>query len=97
MQIGEQPCTGIHDRAIELCVERRDCHVGLLVPFQNDVLAFWPSVDDATRILVVAVWRPDSDRSVQPYGGAVNLLEAFLSTVGGGGNGGVYPAPSASP
>ena len=97
VRTGEQPCTGIHDRAITLCVERRDCHPGLLVPFQDDVLAFWPSVDIEERVLALAVWRPDSDRSVEPYGGAVKLLEAFLSTVGGGGNGGVYPAPSASP
>ena len=29
------PCTGIDDRAVELCLEKRDCHPGLLVPFQE--------------------------------------------------------------
>jgi hypothetical protein len=92
----EQPCSGIHDRAIALCVERRDCHPGLLVPFTEDVLAFWPAVGDDASVMVVAVWRPDSDPSVETYGGSVALLEAFLSTFGGVGKGGVYPAPSPS-
>ncbi len=96
-QTNDQPCTGVRDRAIALCVERRDCHPGLLVPFKDDVLAFWPTVGDDSSVMAVAVWRPDSDKSVESYGGAVKLLEAFLSTFGGVGQDGVYPAPKPSP
>jgi hypothetical protein len=90
------PCAGIHDRAVTLCVERRDCHLGILVPFRDEVQAFWPTVVDEPGVTIVAVWRPDSDPSVAGYGGSVNLLMAFLSTMYGGGNSGVYPAPSSS-
>ncbi len=76
------PCTGIDDRAVELCLERRDCHPGLLVPFKEDVQAFFSAgIYDADAMTVVAVWRPESDQSVAPYGGSQRLLEAFLSTM----------------
>jgi hypothetical protein len=96
-QTDEQPCTGIKDRATALCVERRDCHPGFLVPFKDDVLAFWPTVGDDASVTAVAVWRSDADPTVEPYGGAVNLLEAFLSTIDTGQSGPVYPAPLPSP
>ena len=32
---GNTPCTGIHDRAVQLCLEKRDCHPGLLVAFET--------------------------------------------------------------
>jgi len=34
------PCSGIEDRAIRLCIEKRDCHPGVLVRFDSAVLAF---------------------------------------------------------
>jgi hypothetical protein len=81
-------CTGIHERAVPLCVEERDCHPGLLVPFENDVQAFFSGgIYDAGAMTVVAVWRPEADSSVAPYGGSRRLLEAFLSTMD------VWPAP----
>ena len=76
------PCTGIEDRAVELCLEKRDCHPGLLVPFQEDVHAFFSGGDYAQDAMtIVAVWRPETDSSVAPYGGSQRLLEAFLSTM----------------
>jgi hypothetical protein len=36
-QSGKTPCTGVNDRAVELCLENWDWHPGLLVPFRNDV------------------------------------------------------------
>lgn len=79
---GNTPCTGIHDRAVELCLEKWDCHPGLLVPFENDVQAFFSGgIYAADAMTIVAAWRPESDSSVVPYGGAQRLLEAFLSTM----------------
>jgi hypothetical protein len=76
------PCAQIDDRAVELCLERRDCHPGLLVPFKEDVQAFFSGgIYDAKAMTVVAVWRPDSGPSVARFGGAQRLLEAFLSTM----------------
>ena len=76
------PCSGIADRAVELCLEKRDCHPGLLVPFESDVQAFFSGGDYAADAMtIVAVWRPESDASVAPYGGARRLLEGFLSTM----------------
>ena len=79
---GSTPCTGIADRAVELCLERRDCHPGLLVPFDGDVAAFFSGgIYDPEAMTVVTVWRPEDARSVRPYGGARRLLEGFLSTM----------------
>jgi hypothetical protein len=83
------PCTGIHERAVPLCLEKLDCHPGLLVPFKADVHAFFSGgTYDSDAMMVVAVWRPESDASVEPYGGSRRLLEAFLSTMD------VWPAPT---
>jgi hypothetical protein len=80
---GNTPCTGIHERAVPLCLEARDCHPGLLVPFKDDVQAFFSGgTYDPQAMTVVAVWRGEADSSVTPYGGAQRLLEAFLSTMG---------------
>jgi hypothetical protein len=76
------PCTGIADRAVELCLEARDCHPGLLVPFSTDVQAFFSGgIYDSDAMTIVAVWRSESHPSVAPYGGAQRLLESFLSTM----------------
>lgn len=79
---GASPCTGIAERATQLCVEPRDCHPGLLVPFKEDVQAFVSGgnfADDAVTIL--ALWRSDEHESVAAYGGGTALLEAFLETM----------------
>lgn len=78
---GFGPCTGIQDRAVPLCIEKRDCHPGLLVPFTEDVKAFLTGGIYGDTMVVVAVWRPESHRSVAPFGGSRRLLEAFLSTM----------------
>jgi hypothetical protein len=79
---GITPCAGIGDRAVELCLEQWDCHPALLVPFDTEVQAFFSGgIYDAEAMTVVAVWRPESHRSVAPYGGAQRLLEGFLSTM----------------
>lgn len=86
------PCTGIQARAIGVTM---DGHAGLLVPFKDDTQAF-ALVDD--RMYVVAVWEPDSDPRTTPYGGAVRLLEAYLSTMhllpGGPAPAATTPSPS---
>ena len=84
---GSEPCSPIRDRTVELCVEAKDCHPGVLVRFESDVQAFFlgGGIYDPA-ITVVSVWRPESHSSVEPYGGSQRLLEAFLSTMG------VWPA-----
>ena len=79
---GNSPCTGIADRAVELCLEKWDCHPGLLVPFENDVQAFFSGgIYAQDAMTVVAVWRRESSRHDGAYGGSQRLLEAFLSTM----------------
>ncbi len=82
VESGNSPCTGIADRAVELCLEARDCHPGLLVPFENDVQAFFSGgIYAQDAMTVVAVWRRESSPHVARYGGSRRLLEAFLSTM----------------
>jgi hypothetical protein len=86
---GNTPCTGIADRAVPMCLERRDCHAALLVPFKDDVQAFFAGgIYDSTAMTVVAVWRGESAPATARYGGSQRLLEAFLSTMQ------VYPNPN---
>ena len=82
-QLAQPNCTEFNDMAVPLCLESRDCHPGLLVPFETDVQAFFPGTSGTTwdRMVVVAIWREDDHWSVAPYGGARKLLEAFLSTM----------------
>ena len=80
-QLNSGPCNGIHDRVVPLCIEKRDCHPGLLVPFKSDVQAFLTGGIYADRMVVVAVWWGESAPAVAQYGGAQRLLEAFLSTM----------------
>ena len=78
---GNSPCTGIADRAVGLCVEQ-PCHPGLLVPFKEDVQAFFSGgTYGQDAMTIVAVWRPEWDSSVRAYGGSRQLLEAFLETM----------------
>ena len=74
-------CTGVVDQAVPLCIERWDCHPGLLVPFENYVQAFVTGGDTGAQMVVVAVWRGEFDPAVARYGGSQQLLEAFLATM----------------
>jgi hypothetical protein len=79
---GNAPCSGIDESAVELCLEKWDCHPGLLVPFSTDVQAFFTGgFYDPGVMTVVAVWWGESASAVAPYGGSQRLLEAFLSTM----------------
>ena len=76
------PCGGIEARAVVLCLEKRDCHPGVLVPFESEVQAFFSGgIYSQDAMTVVTVWRGESDPSVARYGGAQRLLEGFLSTM----------------
>lgn len=80
---GNAPCTAIHERAVPLCLEKWDCHPGLLVPFDEDVQAYFTGgIYDADKMIVVAVWSGETQPTVAPYNGSQRLLEAFLSTMG---------------
>ena len=50
------PCTGIADRAVAICIENRDCHPAVLVPFDEGTAAFLfgGNFQDSQ---VIAVWR----------------------------------------
>jgi hypothetical protein len=86
---GNTSCSGIADRAVPMCLERRDCHPALLVPFKSDVQAFFAGgIYDPTAMTVVAIWRGESAPAVASYGGSQRLLEAFLSTMQ------VFPNPN---
>ena len=50
-----------------MCLERRDCHAALLVPFKDSVQAFFSAgIYAADAMTVVAVWRGESDPEVAP-------------------------------
>jgi hypothetical protein len=55
-----------------------DGHDGQLIRFPEDTQAFF-LVDD--RMYVVAVWNPNGDERLRPYGFGQVLLEALLSTM----------------
>jgi hypothetical protein len=74
-------CAGISERAVPMCIERRDCHQGaLLIPFADEVQAFVLDFDNS-RMVVISVWWGETALAVRPYGGAQALLEAFLETM----------------
>lgn len=75
-------CATIHDRVVPMCIEKRDCHPALVIPFRDDVQAFGTGGVLPEGMLVVAVWRGESDPSTAPYGGSHRLLDGFLSTLG---------------
>jgi hypothetical protein len=83
--VNSAPCSGINDRAVELCVEKWDCHPGLLVPFTYDTQAFFThtafNAEPEHAMTVVAVWVGESNPALAQYGGSQRLLEAFLSTM----------------
>jgi hypothetical protein len=69
------PCTGIEERTEPVTM---DGHPGTLVRFIYNTQAF---VLVGDRMYVVAAWRPESDATVVPYGGASRLVKSFLSTM----------------
>ena len=84
---GLSPCEGLADRAAPLCIERRDCHPAVLVPFEEGTAAFVAGgVFPEPR--VIAVWRPATDPELAPFGGARKILEEYLLSVD------VYPSTS---
>ena len=88
----DSPCSGLQDRTTAVTM---DGHSGSLVQFDGDTEAFTLVGE---RMYVVAVWEDNSDPRTAPYGGAVRLLEAYLSTVHLVPGGPSAPAsPSASP
>ena len=77
-----QSCGVIHAQAEHLCVEIRDCHPGLLVPFENGVQAFFfGGVSEEGGMTVVSVWWDERAAATAKYGGSKRLLEAFISTM----------------
>ena len=88
------PCSGLQDRTTAVTM---DGHSGSLVQFDGATEAFTLVGD---RMYVVAVWEVNSDPRTAPYGGAVPLLEAYLSTVHrlpGGPSAPASPSPSLVP
>jgi hypothetical protein len=79
---GSAPCGGIDDRAVDLCLEKWDCHPGLLVPFSSDVQGYFTAgIYPGNAMTVVAVWRGESAPAASAYGGSSRLLAGFLSTM----------------
>jgi hypothetical protein len=76
-------CTATHDGPCDafladaVPVQTGDGHAGLGSFGASDTMAFFV---DGDRLYVLAIWRPDTDPTVLPYGGARRLLEAYLST-----------------
>lgn len=80
---GSSSCAAILDGEVELCIEVRDCHPGVLVgvtpPFVREVQAFMTGgVVGAEHLVVVTIWRTADDSSLDRYGGGRRLMEAFL-------------------
>ena len=71
----------IPEGAVPLCVEVRDCHPGLLVPWPTEVSAFFTGGGYGDTMTVVTVWRGENEPATAPFGGSQRLLEAFLSTM----------------
>jgi hypothetical protein len=72
------PCTGIQERAVPVVADDKLHVSGLLIPFKDNVQAFFLDVD---RIFVVAAWRPESDPGLAQFGGATRLLEAMSASM----------------
>jgi hypothetical protein len=80
-RVGSQSCSGALDGALNLCVEVADCHPGLLLTSDDEVQAFFTGGFYDGEMVVVTLWRGESDPALEPYGGGRPLLEAFLSTM----------------
>jgi hypothetical protein len=69
------PCTALEGLTSTVGM---DGHPGTLVAFTEDTQAFILIGD---RMYIVGCWRPESDSTVAPYGGATRLLKGFLATM----------------
>jgi hypothetical protein len=77
---GSQSCDGILDQTIRLCLEVRDCHPGVLVASPDrEVQAFFAGGIYSGQMVVVTVWRGETDPVLAPYGGGRRLIESFLA------------------
>jgi hypothetical protein len=87
VEVGDSECAGIPDRAVRICRCGPDpSEAEFVVPFRDHVMAFFAGTPDDT-INIVTVWLGDDDPAAAPYGGAIELLYAFLAERG------VIPAP----
>ena len=87
VDVGDSQCAGIPNRAIRACRCGADpTEAGFVVPFRDHVMAFFAGTPDDT-INIVTVWLADDDPAAAPYGGAIELMYAFLAERG------VIPAP----
>lgn len=87
----DSPCTALQGGTVPATL---DGHAGRLIEFKSDTQAFFLVGD---KVYVVACWRPESDGSVAPYGGARRLLEGYLSTMRLPPGGSASTAPSRTP
>ena len=71
----DSPCTALQSHTVAATM---DGHAGRFVLFNGDTEAF---ILVGNRMYVVACWRPESDSTVAPFGGARRLLEGYLSTM----------------
>jgi hypothetical protein len=77
---GSTACAAILDQTVRLCVEVRDCHPGILVAtVDREVQAFFTGGIYNGEMVVVTIWRGETDPSLAPYGGGRRLIEAFLA------------------
>lgn len=74
-------CDTIPDRAVPMCLEYRDCHPALMVPFSAEIQAYFTDGAGSESVVVAVIWRGATDPKVGPYGGTRPLLEKFLSTI----------------
>ena len=88
--LNTSPCTGIRI-AIPVVADDKLHVSGVLIPFDDNVQAFFLHVD---RIYVVAAWHPESDPGLAQFGGGRRLLEAMSASMcfTCASPGGVHPA-----
>jgi hypothetical protein len=78
---GHADCADIHARVVPMCIERRDCHAGVIVAFDDRVEFFGHGGVLGTGMTIVSL-RPLHAAAVASLGGPQRLLEGFLSTMG---------------
>jgi hypothetical protein len=71
----DSPCSSLGSSTIGTSM---DGHAGSLVRYKEDTQAY---ILIGNRLYIVGCWRPESDPTVAPYGGATRLLNGYLSTM----------------
>ncbi|MEO8273794.1 MAG: hypothetical protein ABI620_06985 [Chloroflexota bacterium] len=74
-------CDTIRGRATPMCLEYRDCHPALVVPFGNEMQAYFTNGAGSESVVIAVIWRGELDPKAAPFGGSRLLLEQFLSTI----------------